>query len=390
MKSGRDISLRKKIKNSSIILKLIVSTVSIFALMLLVSSVLLQIRQQQLTTEFAERILDGSVTITGGGQSTILVSAAQGWVMDEYRIYAFAVITLCILAGGILLALVIFHLLRPLKEMAAAVCQVDINHTESARIDLGSYGSSKEIRELADSFRQSYQKIHDNYEKQKQFSTNIAHELRTPLSVLQTKVDVFKAKKDRTDADVRDLTDTLSRNIERLSKLVEDLLFLSRDTRVKKHEASLIDICEEVVLDLDDRAREKGITLCTAGDDIILMTDDLLLERALYNLVDNAIKYTQPGGICKIDVCQQAGKAVIRVTDNGPGIPDEKKEQVFDLFYRMDSSRNQNTGGYGVGLSLVKDIIQKLHGAILLTDNEPAGCIFQIELPVLTELTNDN
>lgn len=374
--------MKEKIKNSSIILKLIISTVGIFVLMLLISSTLLRLKQEQVTMEFAKMITDGSVTVEGESQVTVLLNATQGRVVSEYRIYACIVITLCILVGGLLLSLVIRHLLRPLKDMTAAIDQVDINHADNARIDIGSFGSSKEVCELANSFQQSYQKIYDNYEKQKQFSTNIAHELRTPLSVLQAKVDVFRRKNTDAAADVQGFADTLSRNIERLSKLVDDLLFLSRDDQTEKHEVSLRDICDEVFLDLEERAELKGISLFISGEDVRIYTDDILLERALYNLTENAIKYTQPGGICKIDILQEGKKAVIRVIDNGPGVPDDQKELIFDLFYRMEASRNQNTGGYGVGLSLVKDIIQKLHGTIRLMDNDPTGCVFQIDLPI--------
>lgn len=363
---------------------MIVSTVSIFAILLVVSSLLLGLKQKSMALDFARRISDGTVEFPDSdpGQYLLVLDTSFMQEFSEYRIYAVAVISASALVGGALISLMIMRLLRPLRRMAEDVSGVDMDNADSVSKGIGSYGNSKEMRELANSFRMAFQRIYKDYEKQRQFSANIAHELRTPLAVLLAKVDVFR-RQNLSDSNALAFADVLGRNIERLSKLVDDSLFLSSDHKPVRRGVSVRDLCDEIVLNLADRAESKRISLHVVGDDIDMVTDDILLERAVYNLVDNAIKYADSDGRCTITIERASDEiALIKVTDDGPGIPDSQKDAVFDLFYRIDRSRSQQTVGYGIGLSLVRDIVQKLGGDVKVSDNKPRGCVFTITLPV--------
>ena len=210
----------------------------------------------------------------------------------------------------------------------------------------------------------------------------MAHELRTPLAILLTRIDLYKRQNHAMSAETADFIAGLEDSIGRLSKLVEDILLLSKDYTIEKHPVSVRTIAEEVVLDLEDRARAKNISLTVAGNDFILDADDSLLARILFNLTENAIKYTPAGGFCKIVLQVEGQTGVLSVLDNGIGMSDAQKQAAFDLFYRADDSRSQKIEGYGIGLALVKDMVLHMNGTVSITDNRPQGSIFTIRFPL--------
>ena len=354
--------------------------------MLLVSSYLITRKQAQMTAEFAQQVAEGLVKFTNEKQLTLVINSTQTQTLTEYRIFTAMVMIGSTLVGGLLLSFVIFRMLRPLKVLTKTVNCIDINSLAEHQDDIAGCRGSREIRELAEGFQLTLGKIYENYEKQKQFSINVAHELRTPLTVLLTKVDVFKRQYADADPAVLQFADVLGLNIERLSKLVEEILFLSRDYPQKIRDISVRELCEEVVLDLEDKAEQKQIGLSVSGSDTCIRADDALLERAVYNLVDNAIKYTPSGGKCNIEIMEITDTLRLSVADNGPGIPNEQKQSIFDLFYRVEDSRNRDTGGYGIGLALVHDVIRRMGGTIRVFDNSPTGSIFRIDLPLSPDL----
>lgn len=373
--------IRKKIKNSSIASKLLVSIITIFAVMMLLASYLLVEKQAQMMQEVEAQIEETLVEFQEKDHTTLIINESEVHKTDEYRLFSGYVIAGTILIGGVVFILVILWILRPLKELTEKTNRIDINNLSEIKSDILLESGSYELRELSQSFQNVLDKIDEDYEKQKRFSTNVAHELRTPLAVLLAKIDVFKRRPIARNPEVKSFVEVLEGNMNRLSKLVEDILLLSRDCPPKCTSVSVKELAEEVLFDLEEKAERKKIRLSFFGTKGILCTDDVLLERVIYNLVDNAIKYTQAEGECVIIITESEADVKIRVADNGPGIPDAQKKLVFNLFYRAEESRNRETGGSGVGLAIVWDAVQKLGGTVAVYDRKPSGCVFEIVLP---------
>lgn len=382
MRSEEGTSLIKnKFRNSSIAVKLLIPLIAIFIFMMVLSSYLLTLKQEQMLKSMENQILENGIEGEMDQELTLIIDEASVRTTAEYQLFTGYVILGAIIIGGAVIVFTVLRILKPLKDLTEKTNRIDINNVPKIRDDIVLENGGSEIKELSLSFQSALDKIYEDYEKQKRFSTNVAHELRTPLAVLLTKVDVFKRQTSSGDEEVIAFLDTLERNILRLSGLVEDVLFLSRDREPQCRMVSVKELVEEVIFDLEDKAENKDIRLSVSGEDAAICTDDMLLERALYNLVDNAIKYTQTGGECRVDLDKQDTTLRIRVSDNGPGITDEQKKQVFNLFYRADESRNRKTGGSGVGLAIVQDVVQRLGGKISVSDNSPKGCVFEILLP---------
>lgn len=377
--------MKDRLSTRSLALKLTAVTIGVFAFMLLFSNYMLWKEQSRMAEKLASQLEHSFYGMEGGDDAedtplTLVVDEAQIRTLAEYRIYAAFIMGITMLGGALLFVLVIRRMLRPLRLLTEKVNEIDIDNVEyvkdEIRIEKGSY----EIRALSEGFQAAINKIYENYEKQRQFSINAAHELRTPLAVLKTKIDVFRKKERSPSGELADFVDSMEKNITRLSGLVEGILFLTRDEKPERKEVFVRELAEEVILDLEEKASEKEISLHVTGDDAVFYTDDLLLERAIYNLVDNAIKYNTPGGSCELRVRRERGLE-IDVTDSGIGMSDEEKSHAFDLFYRADISRSQRNSGYGIGLALVRDIVQKLGGGIRVLDNPSGGCIFRMSFP---------
>ncbi len=308
----------------------------------------------------------------------LIVDNAQLKSTTEFQMYSFSVMIATILLGSLAFFLIIMHVIKPLKVLTEKVSLIDIDSVESLRNEIVMSKGGYELEELSQSFDAALNKIYESYEKQKQFSANVAHELRTPLAVLRTKIDVFKKKQSLKDTEIEDFIFTMENNVTRLSELVEGILFLSRDAQPQYSQVNVRSLLEEMLLDVEDKAKEKEISIAIKGADVMVLTDDMLLERTLLNLIDNAIKYNVEGGSVEISLSESESEVVIQVADTGIGISDEKKKRIFDLFYRIEESRNRVTGGYGIGLALVQNIITRLGGSISVSDNIPQGSIFQV------------
>ena len=370
--------IKKKISKISIITQLLVSTIVVFSVMMLLSSFLIGRKQAELSKRLEERITESVSGVSGYEIFTLVIDEAQIKSMTEYRVFAAVVMVLSIAAGGAVFYLIILRSLKPLRTLTEKINELDINNLseikETMVIDKGSY----EVIKLSSSFQSALNKIYEGYDKQKRFSINVAHELRTPLAVVLTRIDVYKRQNTDIPPETRKFINSLETSIIRLSKLVEDILFISREYNAGKEVVSVKEVIEEIVLDIEDKANQKNIRINITGADAKLVTDDVLLERAIFNLIDNAIKYTDENGLCEIEIEEDDLNVNILVKDSGQGISDDQKKFIFDMFYRVDDSRSRESGGYGVGLALVKDVVGKMGGEVSVSDNTPKGSIFKL------------
>ncbi|MGP1376276.1 MAG: sensor histidine kinase [Bulleidia sp.] len=378
--------MKRNRHNRSIILNMLASTFLIFAAMLVSSSYMIGRKQAELTQrleqQVEEQLLADFDRFQNGGQLTLIIDETRVRALTEYRLYAVMVIGVSLLIGGLLIYWSIMRQLKPFAHLTGRIEEIDVEKLPLAHVPVLQEEGSYEVYQLSLAFQTVLDKLIDGYNRQKRFSVNVAHELRTPLAILLTKIDLYKRQNHAMSAETADFIAGLEDSIGRLSKLVEDILLLSKDYAIEKHPVSVRTIAEEVVLDLEDRARAKNISLTVAGNDFILDADDSLLARILFNLTENAIKYTPAGGFCKIVLQVEGQTGVLSVLDNGIGMSDAQKQAAFDLFYRADDSRSQKIEGYGIGLALVKDMVLHMNGTVSITDNRPQGSIFTIRFPL--------
>lgn len=385
MSLGEDISLKVRMsvnqsRGISISVKLTISTILVFALMLFVSNYLIGQKQAEITEKLMQGVESRYHNTEQTDEMMVVIDEAQIRTTADYQLYMTIVACVTILLGGMIFFLLIHHHLRPLKQLMKKVDQINIDNVEDTRKDIAITDGSYEIRLLSSVLQSAFARIYEGYERQRKFSANVAHELRTPLAVLRTRIEVFRRNTHPMNTEIRGFVDTMENSVNRLSDLVEEILFLSKNHQVNRKEVSIREIIDEIMLDLENKAAEKSVVLSVSGADQVINTDDVLLERALYNLVDNAIKYNVNGGRCNIEIANRNGKTEICVSDTGVGLTPEDKRQAFDLFYQAGEARNRETKGHGIGLALVQDIVKKLDGEIIILDNQPKGSVFVIRL----------
>lgn len=362
----------------SIIFKLTAASVALLMLMLVLSNFLIARRQQDIAENLTAQVESRMKGKAEGDSVMVFIDQEEVRHLADFKLYAIGVFLITGLIGGGIFILLIRRTLSPLAVLTEKVAATDMDamaEKDSLVLKEGAY----EIVALSEAFQKTLDKIYDNYEKERLFSVNVAHELRTPLAVLRTRVDVFKKKRGPMDPELEAFVESMEKNIRRLSDLVEEILFLGRDTAPEFRPVNIKAMAQELLLDLEEKAEAKDVALSLEGEDMVLETDDALLERALYNLIDNGIKYNRPGGRLSIILSEKGEDAHITVADTGYGMDDEAKAKAFDLFYRADPSRNHD--GYGVGLALVKEIAGRLGGKIQIKDNPPTGTIFEFTLP---------
>lgn len=362
----------------SIIFKLTAASVALLMLMLVLSNFLIARRQQDIAENLTAQVESRMKGKAEGDSVMVFIDQEEVRHLADFKLYAIGVFLITGLIGGGIFILLIRRTLSPLAVLTEKVAATDMDamaEKDSLVLKEGAY----EIVALSEAFQKTLDKIYDNYEKERLFSVNVAHELRTPLAVLRTRVDVFKKKRGPMDPELEAFVESMEKNIRRLSDLVEEILFLGRDTAPEFRPVNIKAMAQELLLDLEEKAEAKDVALSLEGEDMVLETDDALLERALYNLIDNGIKYNRPGGSLSIVLSEKGEDALITVADTGYGMDEEAKAKAFDLFYRADPSRNHD--GYGVGLALVKEIAGRLGGKIHIKDNQPAGTIFEFTLP---------
>lgn len=389
---GSDHQQSKKKRTSSLAFQLIIWVIVIFLLMTFISSFIIRLWQEKITQDIVANL--GGV-LTAGDQpidnAVLVIEETQVNSTTEFRLFYSVVLFVTALLGSAAFYWIIGRKLRPLEDLSRDIAKIDIDQLDDKFEPVPVPRDSFELEGLAESFNGTLEKIAQTYAKEKNFSNNVAHELRTPLAVLQAKIDLYKKKAEsKSPADMRDFLDLLERKIQGLSDLVDSILFLSRDEKLNIQKIDIRLLLEEITFDLEDKAMAKEQTLLVTGRDIFVESDDQLLARAIFNLVDNAIKYSdEPGQItvsCQKLPDQQGlsdgqNRVLIQVKDQGVGITEAEKGRVFDLFYRVDNSRNKAVDGYGIGLALVKHIVSRLKGRLWLESNQPKGTSVSLVLP---------
>ena len=379
----------KKIKNAknTLVFKLIFSIILIFIIMTATSNYIIGKYQEKRILDIGEKIVQEEKN--KGDDYFIVLEDSKLKSTKEIKNFSLMVMTGTIALGSLVYYVLVSRLLKPLKDLKEKVQEIDVDKIKSEE-NIYMPGESQEIEELSLAFERSLNKIYSSYAREKALSSAIAHELNTPISIMKSSLEIYLMKNKVSDGDLKDLLDNFDENIDRISKIIESLLFLNRRENAVLRNFNLRDLVEEVAFDLEDLAEEKNVKIISKLEDKIIFSNDILLERVLFNLGKNGILYNIDEGSLSFDLREDEENYFIEVRDTGVGIKDEDKEKVFDLFYRVDESRNRKSGGYGIGLNLVKNIMEKLRGDIKILDNknekgEVIGTVFEIILPKIKE-----
>ena len=306
---------------------------------------------------------------------TIIVDGAQG----HFRTTNWYITAAVTLLSGILAYFVSGRALKPLRSFASQVEQVQLNNLADMRIDEDAIS---EFRQLSRSFNQMLERLNNAFAAQRQFTGNAAHELRTPLALMQAQLELFSAEHPDVRPETAEFLTLLREQTERLTQMTKTLLEMSNLQQVARNERiQLAPMVEEIFTDLAPLADKRGITL-TADGDGVMTGSDALIYRLLFNLTENAVKYNRPGGSVRVCVTQEPEKLRIRVSDTGCGIPEEYQQSIFQPFFRVDRSRNREYGGAGLGLSLVWEIADLHGGSVWVEASSEKGSTIAVELPV--------
>lgn len=295
----------------------------------------------------------------------------------DYKKQSFLFSTLAAVLGGILTYFISGRALKPLSDFTDQIEKVTAQNLSDSRLEENNI---KELNRLSNAYNQMLSRISDAFEIQKQFTANAAHELKTPLAVMQLQLDLFNSEKHSdTDSQTLETVRNMSEQCEQLTKTVKTLLNMSELQTVARDDIIELDaLIEEVTADLDPLAQEKNITLHTECEPVSMTGSDILIYRLVYNLTENAIKYNHSGGEVTVSSKKRNDKIFITIADNGNGIPDDMKERIFEPFFRIDKSRSRALGGVGLGLSLVKEIVRAHGGSISVKDNSNGGTVFEV------------
>ena len=306
---------------------------------------------------------------------TIVVDGVQG----RFRTTNWYITAAVTLLSGILAYFVSGRALKPLRSFTSQVEQVQLNNLADMRIDEDAIS---EFRQLSRSFNQMLERLNNAFAAQRQFTGNAAHELRTPLALMQARIELFAAEHPSMPPETAEFLTLLREQTERLTQMTKTLLEMSALQSVPRNDRiQLAPMMEEILTDLAPLAEKNGITLTCDGDGAMTGSDGLLY-RLLFNLTENAIKYNHPGGTVRLTVQEEAARLVIRVSDTGCGIPESYRESIFQPFFRVDKSRSREYGGVGLGLSLVWAIAELHGGSVCVEDSSEAGTTIAVQLPV--------
>lgn len=281
------------------------------------------------------------------------------------------------LFGGVVTYFICGRALKPLNEFSKKIEEVQAQNLADSEIEENDV---KELNQLSVSYNKMLKRLSEAFETQRQFTANAAHELRTPLAVMQVQLDVYNSSEHPdNDACATQTIQMVTEQNERLSKMVKTLLDMSElQTVARDDEIALDALVEEVLADLEPLAQEKNIQLVQKCEPVSMMGSDILIYRLVYNLVENAIKYNRLDGTVTVMATEKEGHICIRVEDTGNGIPEELKERVFDPFFRVDKSRSRALGGVGLGLALVHEIVRVHDGEVTIKDNKAGGTTFEV------------
>ena len=296
---------------------------------------------------------------------------------EDYRKNSLIISALLAILGGVATYFISGHALKPLREFSDKIEEVQVQNLADSRIEESKI---KELNQLSVSYNKMLERLQDAFEVQRQFTANAAHELRTPLSLMQVQLDLYHSTQHPgSDADTLQMIKMVTEQNDRLSKMVKTLLDMSELQTVGRDEQIIMDaLVDEVLEDLEPLAQEKNIKLIGKCKDITMVGSDILIYRLVYNLVENAIKYNHSGGQVTVTAYKEQKHIYLSVADTGSGIPKELRERVFEPFFRVDKSRSRKLGGVGLGLALVHEIVRVHDGSITVKSNPSGGTIFEV------------
>lgn len=295
----------------------------------------------------------------------------------DYRKNSLIISAVLALLGGVATYFISGHALRPIREFSDKIEEVQAQNLADSRLDENKV---KELNQMSVSYNKMLGRLSDAFEIQRQFTANAAHELRTPLALMQVQLDSYNSgQHPGNDADTVQTIKMVTEQNDRLSKMVKTLLDMSELQTVSRDETIMVDaLVDEVLADLEPLAREKEVELTGNCEAITIVGSDILIYRLVYNLVENAIKYNHPGGQVTVNASRKEKCVCLSVADTGNGIPEELRERVFEPFFRVDKSRSRELGGVGLGLALVREIVRVHDGSITIRSNPAGGTVFEV------------
>ena len=305
---------------------------------------------------------------------TIVVDGAQG----RFRATNWYITAAVTLLSGILAYFVSGRALKPLRSFASQVEMVQMNNLADMKIDEDVL---PEFKQLSHSFNQMLERLNTAFAAQRQFTGNAAHELRTPLALMQAQLELFSAEHPAVLPQTAEFLALLREQTERLTQMTRTLLEMSNLQQVARNERiQLAPMIEEIFTDLAPLSDKRGVTLTAEGDGI-MTGSDALIYRLIFNLTENAVKYNRPGGSVRVSVTQELEKLLLRVSDTGCGIPEEYQRSIFQPFFRVDKSRSREYGGAGLGLALVWEIAELHGGSVWVEESSEKGTAIAVGLP---------
>ena len=312
--------------------------------------------------------------VTPDEDLTIVVNGAQG----RFRMTNWYITAVVTLLSGVLAYFVSGRALKPLHSFVSQVEKVQLNNLADMRINENVL---PEFRQLSYSFNQMLERLNNAFAAQRQFTGNAAHELRTPLALMQAQLELFSAEHPDVRPETAEFLTLLREQTERLIQMIRTLLEMSNLQQVARNERiQLAPMIEEIFTDLAPLSDKLGVTLTAEGDGI-MTGSDALIYRLIFNLTENAVKYNRQGGSVRVSVTQEPEKLLLRVSDTGCGIPEEYQRSVFQPFFRVDKSRSREYGGAGLGLSLVWEIADLHGGSVWVEESSDKGTTIAVELP---------
>ena len=338
-----------------------------------------------------QKAVDAQGDDSGGGSEEIYISIPEDkWDefsndfsvqvynnKEDYKRNSLIVSALLALLGGVAAYFISGHALKPIREFSDKIEEVQAQNLADSRIEASKI---KELNQLSVSYNKMLERLSDAFEIQRQFTANAAHELRTPLSLMQVQLDLYHSTQHPgSDADTVQMIKMLTEQNDRLGKMVKTLLDMSELQTVGRDEKIILnDLVDEVLEDLEPLAQEKNIKLIGKYKNITMIGSDILIYRLVYNLVENAIKYNHSDGQVTVNAYKNQKHIYLSVEDTGSGIPKELRERVFEPFFRVDKSRSRELGGVGLGLALVHEIVRVHDGSISIKSNPAGGTIFEV------------
>ena len=306
---------------------------------------------------------------------TIVVVGAQG----RFRTTNWYITAAVTLLSGILAYFVSGRALKPLRSFASQVEMVQMTNLADMKIDEDVL---PEFKQLSRSFNQMLERLNTAFSAQRQFTGNAAHELRTPLALMQAQLELFSAEHPAMLPETAEFLTLLREQTERLTQMTRTLLEMSNLQQVARNERiQLAPMIEEIFTDLAPLSDKRGVTLTAEGNGI-MTGSDALIYRLIFNLTENAVKYNRQGGSVRVSVTQKPEKLLLRVSDTGCGIPEEYQRSIFQPFFRVDKSRSREYGGAGLGLSLVWEIADLHGGFVWVEESSDKGTTIAVELPI--------